>query len=50
MAGAQKESAYLVNHYLETRRPDMAEIHEAWAVESTFNELKSKYEMKEKHE
>jgi hypothetical protein len=50
MADEQTEPASFVTHYLQTRGSEMAGIHPAWAVESSFNESKSEYEAKEKHE
>ena len=50
MAKEQTEPAAFVTHYLQARGPEIAGIHDAWAVDSSFNESKSKYEAKEKHE
>jgi hypothetical protein len=50
MADERNEPAALVIHYLPTRGPKTAEIHEAWYVEASFNEFKSKCEAKKKHE
>ena len=42
--------ASLVTHYLQERGPELAGIHDAWAVPTRFNTSKSEYEAKEKHE
>jgi hypothetical protein len=46
MADQPKEPAVLVTEYLEKKWPEM---HEAFAVESSFNKSNSKYEAKEHH-
>jgi hypothetical protein len=50
MADQNKESTSLVTEYLREKEPEMARIHDAFAVESSFNESKSKYEARDKHE
>jgi len=50
MAGERKTPSSFVTQYLETRAPEMVDLHEVWAVGSSFNESESKYEAKEKHQ
>ncbi|KAN0091876.1 hypothetical protein V8E51_017723 [Hyaloscypha variabilis] len=50
MAEGHTEPASLVTHYLQTRAPELAEIHDVWAVETSFNAGKSEFEAKKKHE
>jgi hypothetical protein len=50
MAEERKKPSSFVTQYLERKAPEMAELHDAWAVESSFNESELKYKAKEKHE
>lgn len=45
-----EESTSFVTQYFQERGAEMASIHSAFAVESSFNESKSQYEAIDKHE